>query len=190
MTPQRPVLVTPPAELPVTLLAVKDQVRVDHGDEDAALTTMLEAATGYLDGYAGILGRCLVTQVWSQSFDEFPDGDMLRLPFPDVSAVTVTYRDSADATQTFSAASYRLATDAEGSMIVLVDAESWPDTAIRTDAVTVQMTAGYGDAADVPPILRHAIKTLAAAMYEGREGQMQGAPGFDAFIMPYRCTRF
>jgi uncharacterized phiE125 gp8 family phage protein len=184
MTPQRPVLVTPPAELPVTVGDVKAQCRVDSDDDDATIADMIAAAVSHLDGYAGILGRCMVTQTWSQSFDEFPDGYVIRLPFPNVSAVTVTYRDADDASQTFTG--YRLATDAGGSILMLNDGATWPDTTDRPDAVTVQMTAGYGAATAVPPVLRHAVKTLAAAMYEGREGQMTGSPMFDAFVAPFR----
>lgn len=186
MTPLRPILVTPAAASPITLADLKDQVRVDHSDEDDFLQGLIDAATSYLDGYAGILGRCLVTQTWAQSFDGFPDGDTIRLPFPDVASVSVTYRDEADASQTLSSATYRLATDAGGAVLVLDDDAAWPATTARPDAVTVQMVAGYGNAAAVPMILRHAIKTLAAAMYEGREGQVTGSPAFDAFIAPYR----
>jgi uncharacterized phiE125 gp8 family phage protein len=186
MKPQSPVLVTPPAALPVTLGTVKEHLRVDHDDEDNVITTMIGAATAYLDGWSGILGRCLVTQTWAQSFDEFPGGDTLRLPFPDVASVTITYRDNDNLAQTFSASNYALATDTRSSRIVLADGASWPGTFPRPDAVTVSMVAGYGAPDDVPPILKHAIRSLAAAMYEGREGQVQGSPAFDAFIAPFR----
>ena len=182
----RPVLVTPPAETPITVGELKEHVRQTGNEEDAVFEGFIQAATAYLDGYSGILGRCLVTQTWTQAFDAFPAGNTIRLPFPDVSAVTVTYRDANNASQTLSAAAYSLTTDEGGSVIVLGSDQSWPDTYARPDAVTVSMTAGYGDAADVPAILRHAVKTLAAAMYEGREGQSTGTPAFDAFIAPYR----
>jgi uncharacterized phiE125 gp8 family phage protein len=181
----RPVLVTPPVETPITVGDVKEQVRVDHDEEDGLIASHIAAATTYLDGPRGILGRCLVTQTWAQSFDQFPEL-MIRLPFPDVSVVVITYRDDADAVQTLAASSYRFGADARGAFVMLADGASWPATFARPDAVTVTMTTGYGAAADVPPTLRHAVKVLAAAMYERREGDMQGSPMFDAFVAPFR----
>ncbi len=189
MTPLSPVRITAPTETPVSLDAVKEYLRETEADQDDTITAMIEAATTYLDGWSGVLGRCLVTQVWSQSFDDFPAGDDLQLPFPDVSSVTVTYYDDAGASQTLSSGAYRLVRDARGAKIALDDDQSWPATDDRPDAVTVQMTCGYGAATAVPPILRHAIKVLAAAMYEGREGQMTGSPAFDHWISPFRHTK-
>ena len=186
MIAQTPVRTVAPTETPITVGELKEHVRQTGDDENDTLSAMIDAATAYLDGYSGVLGRCLVTQTWAQSFDGFPDGDDLRLPFPDVAAVTVTYRDDADVLQTLSASSYRLAADALGSKVALDDDATWPTTAIRPDAVTVTMTAGYGAASAVPAILKHAVKTLAAAMYEGREGQMTGSPAFDMWIAPFR----
>jgi uncharacterized phiE125 gp8 family phage protein len=183
---QRPVRITAPAETPVSLAEIKEHLRVSHADEDSGLTGMIAAATAYLDGYAGILGRCMVSQVWSQSFDEFPSGFELGLPFPDVSSVTVTYRDTDGAAQTLASSVYALVADDGGALLMLQDGQVWPVTAARPDAVTVQMTVGYGAASAVPAALRHAVKVLAGAMYEGREGQMDGAPMFDALIAPYR----
>lgn len=60
----RPVLVTPPAIAPVSLPEAKQQVREEAAgaDSDAVLTAYRDAAVGYLDGWSGILGRCLISQ--------------------------------------------------------------------------------------------------------------------------------
>lgn len=186
MKPLRPVLVTPPATTPVTVGDVKAQARIDFDEEDDLVTSHLAAATSYLDGHAGILGRCLVTQTWAQSFDEFPSGDVIRLPFPDVSAVEITYRDEDDAAQTLGASSYSLNADAMGAFVMLADGASWPDTYTRPDAVTVTMTAGYGAASSVPQSIRQAVMVLAAAMYDRREGETIASPMFEAMIAPHR----
>src|SRR5690606_10673336 len=67
----RPVRVTPPAIQPVTLAEAKLHLRVDHDDEDALISNLIQAATGHLDGWTGILGHCLVEQVWRQDHDRF-----------------------------------------------------------------------------------------------------------------------
>jgi uncharacterized phiE125 gp8 family phage protein len=185
MKPLAPVLVTPPAVLPVSLQEVKAQARVDGADEDGLILDHIRAAVAHLDGWSGILGRCLVTQVWNQSLDGFPADGTIRLPFPDVTAAVITYRDPAGQVQTLTTG-WVLAADDAGSFVSLSEGASWPATAVRPDAVTVRMTAGYGTAAAVPAALKLAIRVKAAAMYQQREGEGAESPMFDALIAPYR----
>ncbi len=185
MKPLAPVLVTPPAAMPVDLADVKTLARVDGTDEDVLIHDFCRAAVAYLDGWSGILGRCLVTQVWDQSFDGFPASDRLRLPFPNVTAATITYRDGADQVQTLTSG-WSVVSDDAGSVIVLQDGLSWPATAMRADAVTVRMTAGYGGPAQVPPSLKLAIRLKAAALYDDRTGHEKPSAMFEALIAPYR----
>lgn len=65
----RPVLVTPPAILPVSLTEVKRHLYEDSTDNDARIEDLISSATEHLDGWDGIMGRCLVEQVWRQDFD-------------------------------------------------------------------------------------------------------------------------
>lgn len=80
-----PVLVTPPASLPVTLEDARLHCRVDHYDDDTLLATLIGAATGHLDGWTGVLGRCIMPQTWRVTACS---GDVV-LPMPDVTAATV-----------------------------------------------------------------------------------------------------
>ena len=82
-----PVIVTPPVDLPVSLDQAKDHCRVDHNEDDALIETLVAAATGHLDGWTGVLGRCLLPQTWKVSAEA---GDVV-LPFPDVTAATAAY---------------------------------------------------------------------------------------------------
>lgn len=167
MTPQAPVMITPPAAMPVTVGEMKQHSRIDHNDDDDMVAGVIAAAVAHLDGWHGILGRCILAQTWAQSFDGFPAGDVLRLPFPDVSAVTITYRDAANVQQTLASSVYALAHDASGSVIRLADGATWPATFTRPDAVTVQMTAALG--AQQLPAVKVAILMLAAHWYQNRE---------------------
>lgn len=188
MHAQAPRLVTPPAADPVTLAEVKAHLRVSGADEDMLIQTYISAAVSALDGWSGILGRCIVTQTWAQSFSEFPDDNYLRLPFPDVQSVTVTYQLAGE--QTLAGSNYTLAQDDAGSRVVLANGASWPDTDERPDAVTVQMVVGYGAANDVPAALRLAILIHVAQMYDHRSVGGDGAPmAYSALIAPYRSRQ-
>jgi uncharacterized phiE125 gp8 family phage protein len=187
----RPVLVAAPAVTVWTVDEMKAQLRIDGSDEDNTLTALLAAATGYLDGHAGILGRCMIEQTWLQSFGCFER--RLRLPFPDVSSVVVKYFDTDDAEQTVDAGGYQLLEDARGNYLRFVSTFATPAVnPDRLDAVSVAMTVGYGDAVDdVPAALRQAIMLLIGHWYTNREAvglnTLSALPlGFDALIAPFR----
>lgn len=194
MRAQRPIRTVAPAELPVTRSEVKDHLRETYTDQDDLIDLFIAAAVEHLDGWAGVLGRALVTQTWAQSFDDFPAGHVLRLPLPDVQSVTVTYYDEGGVEQTLDADVYELGEDATGAFLHLADGRTWPTPDERIDAVTVTTVVGFGDAVDVPARIKTAIKIMVADLYGNRESVMVGsiAPPIDVpltvdrLIAPYR----
>lgn len=186
---QVPVRTVPPTELPVSL----DQLRMHLKDPDRAEDNLIlmfaEAAVGHLDGWAGILGRCLCTQTWRRDYDGFPACGIVDLPFPDVASATVAYTDPAGAPQTFAAGSYQLATGPLGSRVALKDGQSWPAAATAPDAVRITMVAGFGVPAAVPPALRAAILLHVGTMFEYRTTVAEKAMPtmtYDALVAPWR----
>lgn len=188
----RPVLVTPPATTPVSLVEAKAHCRVEGADSDAVLTAMIAAAVEHLDGWAGILGRALVTQTWRQDFRIF--GSRMRLPVGPVASLSgVKHFDASNIEQTIDPSVYVMATDATGSYVELAAGKSWPATYDRSDAVRVTYVAG-SDAADVPASIKAAILLLVGAWFENREETAIGvsvAPlprsvGVNALLAPYR----
>jgi len=184
-----PVRTIAPAVTPVTLAEAKAHLRVDHTDEDDLITALVGSATGQLDGWSGILGRCLITQTWRQDMPSFCS---VRLPFPNVQSVTVAYTDTDGSAQTLAASSYHLVNDAIGGAVVLADGASWPDTDPTPDAVRITLVAGYGLAADVPAPIKAAILLHIGHLYANREavdvGQSVAAMpmAYDFLIAPYR----
>lgn len=182
-------LVTAPASDPVTLAEAKAQLRVDASDEDALITSLIKAATAYLDGRQGILGRCLMTQTWELTLDAFPaDGD-IEIPLGPVASVTsVTYVDTAGATQTVSDVNYYLDNTSVSAWVI--PQATWPTTMDAANAVTVRYVAG---AAAAPLPIKQAILLLVAHWYENRQpvnaGQAEELPfAVNALIAPYRST--
>lgn len=193
----RPVLVTAPAAATtlVTLVEAKAQLRVDHTDDDDKITALITAAVGYVDGWTGILGRCLLSQTWRQDFDSFCG--CLRLPlFPVISITSVKYDDASNVEQTVSSANYSLLTDDLGSYVAFLSTYAFPVIDIERPAVRVAYVAGYADADSVPPAIKHALLMLVGHWYENREsinigGVVSSIPlAFDALISPYRRVRF
>lgn len=79
-----PILLTPPTSLPVTLADAKLHCRIDGADDDTLLSGLIAAAVGHLDGWTGVLGRCIMPQTWQVSVEA---GDVV-LPMPNVASAT------------------------------------------------------------------------------------------------------
>lgn len=185
----RPVLVTAPAAPVITAAEVKAHAAVDTTDDDTMLGALVDAAIAHVDGYTGILGRCLVNQSWRVDLADWPCGGLIRLPFPDVSAITsIKYYDEDNAEQTIDDANYQRVEDARGHLVRMVDDFAAPAVYDdRLDAVRVTFVAGYGAAADdVPAAIRVALWMLAAHWYSNREGQGEVPPHVMSLLAPYR----
>ena len=192
---QRPTLVTAPATGVVALEEMKGHVRVIHDDDDADLQRYLDAAVSHLDGPSGVLGRCLITQTWQVKARAWPlRGTRFALPVPDCSAVTISYRDTTGAAQSWASSLWHLVEGRSESAVEIAARQSWPALDEHPSAVTVTFTAGYGATEDdVPQSIRHAILLLAATWFENREaysvGQTVSAPlpfAVNALLAPHR----
>ncbi|MEW9838232.1 head-tail connector protein [Mesorhizobium marinum] len=183
-----PVRTEAPSDTPVSFNEVKAHCRVDDNSSDAVLTVLLNAAVDHLDGWSGILGRCIVTQTWRQDFAAFA---CLRLPLGPVASVSeVKYFDADGVQQTLSTDVYQLLTDARGPYLDLKPGQSWPGTYSRPDAVSVTFVAGMAAAA-VPGAIKAAILLLVSHWNENREAVAEGAMfevplGVSALIAPHR----
>ncbi len=197
----RPVRVTPPAIQPVTLAEAKLHLRVDHDDEDALISNLIQAATGHLDGWTGILGHCLVEQVWRQDHDRF--ARELAIPLgPVISVQTVTWRDPAGLLNTVPSTAYDLCVDLAGSARIRFDPDyHFPTDLHESRAVAITCKAGYAND-DGPPVrstvpdpLKVAILLLVGHWYQNREAVSAAgmAPlpfAVEALIAPYRRICF
>lgn len=190
-----PVQTVAPATVPVSVELMREHVRLKSAAEDVMLEAYLAAATSHLDGHAGVLGRCLVTQTWRQDFAGWPcAGERLVLPFPGVSAIdSVTYLDADGDPQMVTGSLYELVPTHGTGEVRFKDAFDWPEVDDDVAApVSVTFTAGYGTADDVPWAIRVAIMLMAAAWYENRESVVVGQTAQEipmaagALLAPYR----
>ncbi|WP_166163118.1 head-tail connector protein [Chelativorans oligotrophicus] len=205
----RPVLVTPPSTLPVTLAEAKAHLRVNAlgsdgnllaNEDDALIEGLIRAATDHLDGWTGILGRCLVEQTWRQDYDAFAHCLPLPLgPLIQIDSVKWTGRDGVQ--HTLAQQDYAAVVDGGGRAAVrMADGFSVPGDLASSGAVSVTFRAGYptiDNKSTVPAALKQALLLLVGAWYENREETVIGVSvaalppsvAFAALIRPYRSLR-
>lgn len=150
-------LVTPAAELPVTLAEAKLACRVEADETtfDSLIELLLAGACDELGTWTG---RPLGVATWRTTLAEFSDA--IELPRAPVVALTsLTYYDAEDALQTADADDYALDLVNSPQRVVLDSEASWPATYDRFDAVAVTFTAGY-DAGTLPAGLKGAVLGL------------------------------
>lgn len=190
--------VTAPTTSILTLEETKVHLRVAHDDEDDLITSLIAAATAFIEGPQGI-GIALLNQSWRLSLDGFTPS--IRVPLGPVASITsVTYRDAAGTPQTLSAALYEADTDGSTATIFPAVNASWPSTSGRPGCVKVTFVSGYGDdPADVPADLRAAALLLVGHLYSNREAvvgttgsvtPLELPLGVEAILSRYRVTTF
>lgn len=196
-----PALVTPPAAMPVSLEQAKAHLRVDDDAEDALITAAIAAAVGHLDGYAGILGRALMPQVWSEFVSFWPASRALELRLAPVASIVSVRARAADGTEAdLDPAAYRLLSGSSARPILLfgVDA-ALPSLASAPDAVTVTYQAGYPltegqtPKPTVPPALVSAILLMVGDLWRFRDSVQLGpstpipmSVTVDRLVAPFR----
>jgi uncharacterized phiE125 gp8 family phage protein len=177
-------LVTAPTLLAVSPAEAKAQARVDIDDDDLLLERKIRAAT---EAAQVVQNRALLTSTWRLSMDYFPCWE-IRLPMPPLQSVTsITYVDSAGSTQTLSASTYIVDTDAEPGRVTPAYGLVWPSVRVQPGSVKITYIAGYTAASLIPETTREDILVLAASRYEHRESAVVGTigsaiPGFEGLF--------
>lgn len=140
--PPRLALVTAPRALPVSLNEVKLQRRIETTDtaEDNLLTALIRAAVDYAERATR---RQLVLATYDAKFDAFPCFGYSLPPAPLRSVASISYVDTAGASQTLSSSIYRALLDEEPGAVRLAYSQSWPSIRDTENAVTVRFRAGH-----------------------------------------------
>lgn len=175
-----------PAETPVSLDEARQHLIVSgFTDDDDQITRFIQAATDHLERK---LNMSLVTQTWKQSFCAFDSFLRLRNG-PVASVVSVKYFDTDNVEQTVPAASYKTLDYTCGTVVTPTYGNTWPATAPRPDAVTIEYTTGV-PAKEVPASLKAAILMHVGLMYSYRgdpEGpRIDSNPAYEALIWQFR----
>ena len=170
-------LAIPPAETPIDLEDAKAQCRIIADDEILLIQSFLDAAVSWLDGYSGVLGRCMVTQTWRADITRL--GETIALPFPDIQITSADFSDT------------------EGGALVYEMHESLARPTLMPTGgfgrpVSVLFTAGYGSPDDVPEALKQAVRML-VQYFEARHADPFQSEAImravQSLIAPFRVQR-
>lgn len=152
----------PPASEPITLAEAKAHLRVDASADDTLITRLVTVSRSFVEDYCA---SRFATQTVVMKCDGFDD--LARMPEAPIQSVTsVTYVDTAGATQTLSTDVYELRADGLEAAIVTKYGKTWP---IIRPGSRVTVTAVVGTATTPPPV-KHAMLLHLAFSYERREG--------------------
>lgn len=188
-------LVTAATVDPVSPDDVVQHCRINVNDP-AQLQRLIKTATLHVENF---LERKLLNQTWDDKRAGFPRS-VLTLPFPPVSSVTsITYIDTAGATQTWASNQYQ--TDlpagpwAAPARIAPIAGVSYPQTSpFVFNAMTVRFVCGYGsNPINVPAPIRTSLLMLIAHWFEHPEQVNVGnivtemPQGIDQMLWPFKA---
>jgi len=155
---------------PATACVSVDQVKANLRYLDSAFTdddpTILECIYDATDWVQNETRRALITQTRVQTEDRFQGTFFLRFG-PAISVTSITYLDTAAASQTAAASLYRLDTRSIPARVTLALNKTWPTEADLVDSITITYTAGFGTTPQsVPRMYRRAIIAYASWLYD------------------------
>ena len=158
----RPRVITPPAELPVTLASAISAARADGAGLDDEVE---QAVRTYTADAESETQRAIIEQTLQVVMDRFPP--VIELPRPRLlSVVHLKFIDQTGQQQTLDPQDYTVDTNSEPGRLLPAPGKAWPPTAARIGAVEIQYKAGYGSTpADVPDSVKGFILRRVAEQF-------------------------
>ena len=158
------ILLTAPAAEPWTVAEAKSFLRVENDDDDAIIGALISAARNQVEA---LTRRGLMTQTWRLVLDRWPpDGRVAPRLAPLRSVIAARVYDAANNAGSIDVEQFFVDTAAN---VIAAPGWSLPPPGRGTAGIELDLEIGFGDnAADVPEVLRHAIRTLVAHWYENR----------------------
>ena len=174
---------------PISLPDLKDQLRIDHSDQDRMLIGKIKAAVSeieaYIDGPVIQRSMTLKLSAW--------EDEIQLLPGPVLAIVSIRYYDTDNVQQTLDAADYELYE--ENRIDRLVAVSDWPVVYDRKDAIEIVYQAGLAaSVTQVPTNVKEAVLLRASTRYSMPEEAGIGTVAWniendfnaESLLMPYK----
>ena len=158
---------TGPDGEPVTLAEAKAFMRVENTVDDDLIEGLLDATLGEGEDYTN---RAFITRTITgffsglavSDFEAYPFVQIRRAPLASIISVKVTLNDTLEDVDSDD---YQLKESSEFSRVLFTSTPNCDDIPYP---LQIQITAGYGVAANVPERLKTAMKQHALFLYENR----------------------
>jgi len=182
--------VTAPTAEPLQVSEVRRHLALDDSYYDDYLSGLIEVTRAKVQAHTH---RQLVSATYDVKLDSLPAGQQtLALPFGSLQSVTsITYTDTAGASQTFSSDDYDVSTAREPGTIRPAYSKTWPAARVQQEAATLRFVCGYGAAGAVPQAIKQAMLLLIGHYFNNREQTIVGVmsteipQGANALLAPY-----
>lgn len=166
-------VVTEPTSEPVALAEARAHLREPSEADNPTITLCLKAARERAERFTG---RRIMPTVLRLTLDRFPCRE-IQLPggaLQSSTSVSIAYTNSTGGISTMASTDYNVDTYSEPPRITPIWNTYWPQHRIDNNAVRIQYTAGYADAASVPAGIKSAILLMTGTLYEHREDENIG----------------
>lgn len=188
------ILTSGPSTEPISLAGMKAYLRIDASDEEALITSLITAARLHIETHLSI---ATLTQSWSIFLDDWPSTSHVDIPIaPLISIELVNLYDEAGVATVLDEENYYIDTRSRVPRLLRTGSGVWLQPDRKASGIEIQITTGYGPAADdVPQNLRQAIMILVAHWFENRElvaltdNPIMVPETVSALLHPYRRAR-
>lgn len=169
-----------PKEQALTVAEVKSWLRIDPDltDEDRLIEAMIASVSLYTEKFSGL---ALTSQKWTLNLHCFPCVIELKKR-PAIAVDAIKYVDPDGTLQTLAAFNYQSDLAAFLPKICPAYGYYWPSARYQYKAVRVEMTMGYGAAAQVPGHVKTAMCLAIGHFWENRENTV--TRDFELLEMP------
>ena len=166
-----------PDSEPITRSEAKTHLEVTGTSKDSYIDSLITTVRRMCEAYAGL---SFVTQKRRVIMDKFPYAEII-LPYGPVQSIDLFEYVKTDLTTGTLVEDTDFLFDNHSELARLFPIEdgeldTWPDTAVRPNAITIEYTAGYDDVSynPLPEQVKQAMYLTLGALFENRQDEVVG----------------